>query len=233
MIKHDDMNNNGGLARGMCPDGMTLGLFVERSLEPEQMEAVALHLLDCPRCRTEAKDHAEWIADGRRIDVGNATMDEWQAVRGIYRSVREKNMRSRWKEIAAAFGPKREYLAAADGQTADQVQQDVAMRSGFIHFAANVPAGHRDAWSARLAVPTAATNETVLRLQVFDGEGNPVGSGKLTFCGVDLDIEDGYSYMSVKSFRKNIGVSLIALKTDDGRVIPGEPVRASNYEPGR
>ena len=233
MIAHDSLNDNGDLVRGMCPDAETLGLFVERSLEPGRMEAIALHLLDCPRCRQVAKDHAEWIADGRKTDVGNATPEEWQKVRGIYCSVRGRDMQVRWKEIAAAFSPKREYLAAADGQTADQVQQDMAMRSGFIHFAANLPVGHKDAWHARLALPTAVTDDTMLRLQVFDGEGMPVESGTLTFCGVDLGIKDGYAYMSIKSFRDNIGVSLIALKTEEGRVIPGEPVRARNYEPGR
>lgn len=232
MIKHDSTKDNGNAVRGMCPDEETLGFFVEQVLEPEQMEAVALHLLDCPRCRKSAKEHAEWIAAGRRIDVNDATPAEWQAVRDIYSSVRKKDIQRRWAEIVAAFSPKRDYLAAADGQTADQVQQDIAMRSGFVYFASSVPAGHRDAWYAKWAVPTAATDDTVLRLQVFDGDGKPVEAGTLTFCGVDLGIDEGYAYMPIKTFRENIGVSLIALKRDDGRIIPGEPVSARGYEPG-
>lgn len=232
MIKHDHMKDNEDIAHGMCPDEETLGLFVERALEPEWMEATAVHLLGCPRCRETAKEHAEWLAAGRRIDVNDATPEEWQAVRDIYSSVRQKDIQRRWSEIAAAFSPKRDYLAAADGQTADQIQQDIAMRSGFVYFASSVPAGHKDAWYAKWAVPTAATDDTVLRLQVFDGDGKPVESGTLTFCGVDLGIDEGYAYMPIKTFRKNIGVSLIALKRDDGRVVPGEPVSGRGYEPG-
>ena len=230
MITHDSMNGNA--VSGTCPDEETLGLFAERSLEPGQMETVAMHLLDCPRCKERVKEHVEWMDIGRRTDVNDATPAEWKKVRDIYSSVRRKDVQKRWGEITAAFSPKRDYLAAADGQTADQIQQNIAMRSGFIHFASTVPAGHKDAWHAKLAVPTAATDETVLRLQVFDGDGIPVESGTLTFCGVDLGIEEGYAYMSVKAFRKNIGVSLITLKRADGRAIPGEPVSARGYEAG-
>ena len=232
MTKHDSTNDNGNAVHGMCPDEETLGLFAERSLEPGQMEAVAMHLLDCPRCREGVKEHVEWISIGRRLDVNDATQAEWEKVRGIYSSVRRKDVQKRWGEIMAAFSQKRDHLAAADGQTADQVQQDIALRSGFIHFASTVPAGHKDAWHAKLAVPTAATDETALRLQVFDCDGKPIESGTLTLCGVDLGIEDGYAYMSVKAFRKNIGVSLIALKRGDGRSVPGEPVSARGYEAG-
>ncbi len=233
MTKHDNSTkDNEDIARGMCPDEETLGLFVERALESGQMEAVAMHLLDCPRCRESAKEHAEWLAAGRKIDVNDATPAEWQAVRAIYLEVRRKDIQRRWAEIAAAFSPKRDYLAAADGQTADQVQQEIAMRSGFAYFASSVPAGHKDSWHAKWAVPTAVTDNTVLRIQVFDGDGKPVESGTLTFFGVDLGIEEGYAYMPITTFRKNVGVSLIALKRDDGRIIPGEPVSAEGYEPG-
>lgn len=232
MIKQANKNCDRDNVHGICPDEKTLGLFVEQALEAEQMESVAGHLLDCPQCRERARDHAEWIAAGRKLDVNEAPTEVWQAVRAVHLSARLKDARMRWRRIAATFMPKREYLAAADGQTADQVQQDMAVRSGFIYFAANVPPGHKDAWHARLAIPTAVTDETVLRLQVFDGADRPVENGTLTFCGVDLGIEEGYAYMSIKSFRKNIGISLIALKTEDGRVVPGEPVRAREYESG-
>ena len=226
MLKTQNENGSNCCNLASCPEESTIGRFFEKSLEPAQMEAVALHIIECPRCRDAAADMAEWIAVGREIDVRTATSEERRVVCETYDSVRAKYVQTLWQEIYAAIQPRREYLAAADGQTADQVQQETAMRSGFIHFVSNTPPGHKDAWHAKWAVPTAVSDETCLRLQVFDGNERPIKCGTLIFCGVELAITDGYAFISIKSFRKNIGKSLIALKMSDGRLIEGEPVKA-------
>ena len=231
MLNTNTANGSGNPWPGACPEEETLRLFVERALDPALMEAVALHIIDCRDCKDTAKEMAEWLAAGSGVDVDNATPEERHAVCAAYNAVRKRHVQALWQQIHALARPRREYLAAADGQTADQIQQETAIRSGFIHFASCTSPGHKDAWHAKWAVPTAATDETCLRLQVFDGNEQPIPSGTLVFCGVDLEIEDGYAFMPVKTFRENVGVSLIALKKADGSMVPGEPVRA--YDTGR
>lgn len=230
MLKSNNGTVLGGGESEICPDETLLGRFVLRSLDPVQMEAIALHIMACPRCKDIAKDMAEWIVAGRTLDVDAATPEERKVVNDAYGIVRAKYVRELWHEVFAAVRPRREYLAAADGQTDDQIQQETAMRSGFIHFVSCTSPGHKDAWHAKWAVPTTVSDDTYLRLQVFDGSDKPINTGVLIFCGVELEIADGYAFMSIKSFRKNIGKSLIALKTADGRIIEGEPVRAKAYD---
>ena len=218
--------------RESCPGEEVLQQFAERLLDEAQMEAVVSHLLECSRCRESVKDIAEWLAAGRILDVDDATPDEKRIVEKCIAAVREKHAQTLWRRIFAIAAPSRVYLAAADGQTADQLQRETALKSSFIHFVSCGSEKHKDAWHAMLAVPVEATDETCLRLQVFDKDERPVESGALTFCGVDLPIEDGYAYMPIKTFREHVGVSLIALKTEDGRTIPGMPVRAGAYEGG-
>lgn len=223
-------NGKSGLAAAECPDERTLGLFVERALDESEMTDVALHVAACPKCKEVMRGHAQWLLDGQKLDVREATEELRQAVRKVLADKRRKEIETLWRDVFASFQNSRSYLAAADGQTGDQIQQETAVRSGFVHFVSSEVQKRSDAWHVKLAFPTTVSDETKLRLQVFDADERPMKSGTLVFCGVELDIVDGYAYISVKVFRENIGVSLIAVKTNDGKLIPGEPVRA--YEAG-
>lgn len=201
-----------------CPGRERLTLFVERGLPPAEMAETAAHVATCGTCAESVRDLAEWLAADRPA-----------APEMLFR-VRMALLPARWRAVAAAFVPDREILAAADGQSADQIQQETAVRSGFLHFAAALPEGHRDGWRAKLAIPASVTEETVLRISVEDGAGRPVEAGTLVFCGVALDVLRGRVFLPVRTFRDNIGTAMIALKRDGGGEVPGEPVLAGDLE---
>lgn len=213
-----------------CPEERILELFVERELEEDLAERIAIHISECKACKDIVREHSKWLLDGRKLDVNDATEEQRSAVREILNAAGIKRAQKIWREIFDAFKERTAYLAAADGQTGDQIQQETAMRSGFVHFVSDSSQNRLDAWHAKLAFPAAITDETYIRLQIFDGEEQPIESGTLIFCGVELNISEGYAYMSVKDFREHIGSSIIALKRSDGKVIPGEPVRAYGAE---
>lgn len=182
----------------------------------------------------------EWldveILDGLQTELYAFTCRKKRApsvkeIRQILERRSQENLKSLWDEIFAAFKPNNCYLAAADGQTGDQIQQETASLSGFVHFVSSNPPTEDDSWHVKLAIPTKVTGDTRLRLQVLDSKEQPIKSGTLVFCGVDIDIGDqGYAYISGKTFMEHIGISLIALKKTDGTIISGVPVRA--YEAG-
>ena len=230
MSKTDMKNNVFGKSKDGCPDEEMLGLFVEHSLDESEMSSMANHVIGCDRCKEIVKEHVKWLLAGKRLDPADATDEEREIVRSVLMKSNQERLKSLWDEVFAAFKPTKCYLAAADGQTGDQIQQETAARSGFVHFVSTNPPAKCDAWHVKLAFPTAITDETLLRLLVLDFEEKPIKSGTLVFCGVSINIADGYAYMPIKTFRENMGVSLIALKTADGKTIPGEPVRA--YEAG-
>lgn len=217
-------------SRNACPGKERLSLFVEQALSPSGMAETAEHARSCDSCVGDVKELASWIAAGRETDADAASAADRAAVYRILFKERLAILPSRWRTIAAVFVPEREILAAADGQSADQIQQEAAIRSGFLHFASDLPKGHRDGWRAKLAIPTAVTEETVLRFSVEDESGRPVESGTLTFCGVALDVRNGRVFMPVKTFRENLGTAMIALKRSGGKEVPGEPVLAGEME---
>ena len=205
-----------------CPSGDMLGLFVERRLSDSQMVVVAEHVATCPMCKAEVGDIAEWVASGKSLDVSAATSYERCAVDKALDVVRVRRSMELWQRVFAAVKPAREYLAAADGQTADQIQQQNA-RVGILHFVSKMQPPHRDAWHVKVTLPAeTGSDEANIRLQVFDVDEHNVPSGVLTFCGVDLDIDEGYAFMPMGEFRKNMRVALIALKRGDGEPVPGE-----------
>ncbi|MBQ9430433.1 MAG: hypothetical protein IJU44_02670 [Kiritimatiellae bacterium] len=221
-----NVGNNG--TGKTCPEQETLRFFVERILDPVGMVAVAQHLKICASCREEAKDHAMWIAAGLEIDVADATEEERALVCNILRRDSSVAIADLWRDILEKISPSHEYLAAADGQTADQLQQTNADLSGFFHFASKGGSGHKNAWYARLAIPAVVTDMTLLRFQIYDFQDSnrsPIESGVLNFCGIDLKVQDGYATISLKTFRENVGVALIALRREGGETVPGEPIR--------
>jgi len=213
-----------------CPDRETLRFFVERGLDSEGMIIVSQHLKTCARCREEVKSHAMWLASGLEIDVADATEEERGIVWNILRPTSSVAVGDLWRNILEMFRKPHEYLAAADGQTADQIQQTNADLSGFFHFASKGSCGYKDAWYARLAIPSIVTDKTLFRFQVYDSQDwnrHPVESGVLNFCGVDLVVQDGYATISLKTFRENVGVALITFRRSGGETVPGEPIRLS------
>ena len=214
-------NTGDVVATTMCPSDDTLTLFVERQLPDSQMAVVAEHIATCPVCKSEVMDLAEWLASGKNLDVNAATSDERCAVDKALEPVRARRARELWQRVFLAVRPAHEYLAAADGQTADQIQQRNA-RAGILHFVSTPPPPHKDAWHVKVTLPAeTGSDEAHIRLQVFDVGEKVVPSGVLTFCGVDLHIEDGYAFMPIGEFRKNMHVALIKLKRGDGEPIPG------------
>lgn len=205
-----------------CLSGEEIALFVERRLSDSQMALVAGHLDSCPACKAEVGDFAKWQASGLSLDTDAATADERLAVKKAQDFVRARHAEELWQKVFAAIGPAREFLAAADGQTADQIQQRNA-RAGILHFVSTPPPPHRDAWHVKVTLPAdTGSDETNIRLQVFDGDEQSVPSGVLTFCGVDLNIEDGYAFMPMGEFRKNMRIALIKLRRGNGNSVPGE-----------
>ena len=212
----------GGRVLASCPSDEDLGLFVEKRLPDQQMAAVAEHLAGCPACRETVRDVADWLSSGQRLDAGAATLEERDVVRRALAEAGAQRVRDLWQRVFNAVRPTREYLAAADGQTADQIQQRNA-RAGILHFVSKTQPPHKDAWHVKVVLPAeTGSDETNIRLQVFDVDERAVPSGVLTFCGVDLDIEEGYAFMPMGEFRKNMRVALIALKRGDGESVPGE-----------
>lgn len=186
-----------------CPDGELMNAFVECTLPSETAGDVAKHVSHCERCRNCMREL-------------------------VFAKMQEKVL-ERWARIREAFNPIREYLAAADGQTADQLQHDVAMRSGFIHFVANLDDRDVDFWHVKLALPTVVTDDSLIRLTVLDKASERVECGVLTFCGVKLPVEGGSASMSVSEFRahiRNPENSMISFRRAEGREIEGMPVLA-------
>ena len=207
---------------GPCPSDDILGLFAERRLSGPQMAEVAEHIAACAKCKSGIADLAEWLAAGKDLDTDAATDVERRAVEKALDAVRMQRARELWEKVFAAIKPAREYLAAADGQTADQIQQRNA-RAGILHFVSVPPPPHKGSWHVKATLPAATgSDETHIRFQVFDAGGNAVPSGVLTFCGVGLDIEDGYAFMPMGEFRKKMHIALIELKRGDGAPVPGE-----------
>lgn len=233
--ENNDMTSENNDARrpknpGNCPEETTLTLFVEQGLPPDEMAETATHLLSCPACAETVKDLAAWLAAGRESDLSSASPEDQAAVEGILFRNRLALLSDRWRTVASAFAFDREVLAAADGQSADQIQQETALRSGFLLFASELPKEHRDAWRAKLAIPASVTADTVLRISVEDAAGHPVGSGTLTFCGVPLAVKDGRCFMPIRTFQENLGKAMVSLKRGSGGDIPGEPVLGGGME---
>ena len=186
------------------------------------MAAVAEHLAECPACSETVRDVADWLASGQRQDLEAATPEEREAVGRALADAGAQRVRDLWLKVFNAVRPAHEYLAAADGQTADQIQQRNA-RAGILHFVSRTQPPHKEAWHVKVVLPAeTGSDEANIRLQVFDVDERTVPSGVLTFCGVDLDIDDGYAFMPMGEFRKNMRVALIALRRSGGEPVPGE-----------
>ena len=190
-----------------CPDKELITAFVECALPAETAGEVAMHVSHCEQCR--------------------------KGMRELVLSKVKGKVRDWWAELRESFSPSREYLAAADGQTADQSQHDTAARSGFIHFTANLDDGDVDFWHVKLALPTVVTDESRLRMQVLDKDEQRIECGELTFCGAKLRVEDGRASMPVSEFRmyiKNPDNAMISLRRAAGREVEGLPVLAYDVQ---
>lgn len=204
-----------------CPSNEDVSAFVERRLPAPRMAAVAEHAAACPECGERIASLAEWLADGLDGDVAPSPEDVAAARRALEPGGVRRGM-DLWRRLADAVAARsRECLAAADGQTADQVQRQNAM-AGELHFVSNPPPPHRNAWHVKATLPTDMFDEANVRFQVFDGEDHSMPSGVLTFCGIDLGIEEGYAFMSMSEFRRNLHVPAISFRQDGGKSVEGE-----------
>lgn len=205
-----------------CLSDEELSLFVERRLPDSSAEPLAMHIAVCPVCSANVRDVAEWLAVGKNLDMNAATSVERNIVSKALGVVRTQRVMEFWEKVFAAVKPVGTYIAAADGQTADQIQQRNT-RAGILHFVSTPPPLHKDSWHVKATLPAeTGSDDTYIRLQVFDADECVIPSGVLTFCGIDLNIEDGYAFMSMGEFRRNMRVTLIKLKRSDGGTVPGE-----------
>lgn len=208
-----------------CPSEETLRLFVERQLDAEQSVDVALHMAKCQSCKAKVVDWVEWSPENFSANVRSLTEEEER--RGREWVARRCEITRIWRDVFQMFTPRQEHRAAAGGQTADQLQEEVANKFGFIHFTSIVDRQHRDYWHVKLAIPVEITPKSRIRMQVFESDGNGgermVHKGVLTFCGNAMQVENGRVSKPVSEidFKHN---SMIALRRESGRDIPGEPV---------
>ena len=206
----------------LCPSDEELSLFVERRLPDSSAALVAMHIVTCPECCANVRDVAEWLAAGQNLDVNAATPSERNIVNKALGVVHAQSVLKLWQKVFASVKPACANIAAADGQTADQIQQRNT-RAGILHFVSTPPPPHKDSWHVKVTLPAeTGSDDAFIRLQVFDPDECAVPSGVLTFCGINLNIEDGYAFMPMGEFRRNMRVTLIKLKRDDHGTVPGE-----------
>ena len=205
-----------------CPSDEELSLFVERRLPDSSAGFVAMHIATCPGCSANVRDVAEWLAAEQDFDMNAVTLEERNIVSNALGVVHAQRIMELWQKVFAAVKPACAYIAAADGQTPDQIQQRNT-RAGILHFVSTPPPPHKDSWHVKVTLPAeTGLDDTYIRLQVFDVDECVIPSGVLTFCGIDLNIEDGYAFMSMGEFRRNMRVTLIKLKRSDRGTVPGE-----------
>lgn len=223
----NDVNANGVHVDEMpvfseCPAVEDIGGFVERRLPDSRMAAVAEHVATCSECQEKVADFAGWLADGQDLDVDAASLPEDRdAVRKAMAAVDVRRGAELWRRLFDAFGNgTRECLAAADGQTADQMQRDNAM-VGELHFVSIPSTPRKDAWHAKATLPASASDEACIRFQVFDGDDRAMSSGVLRFCDVDLGVEEGYAFMSMGEFRRNLRIPMVWFRHGDGNPVEG------------
>ena len=209
-----------------CPSEETLRLFVERQLGAEQSVDVALHMAKCQICKDKVVDWVEWSPENFAANVRSLTEEEER--RGREWVAHRCEADRIWRDVFQMFTPRQEHRAAAGGQTADQLQEKFAVSSGFLHFQSVVDKSHRDYWHVELAIPVNVTEKSLIRMRVFvndpDGQEQPLGKGRLVFCGVALDVKDGKASMSLTEFQKSRKLSMISLSIDSNRDVPGAPV---------
>ena len=204
---------------GICPSDEELCRFVERRLSDEQMVTVAEHIASCANCRDVVKDIAEWVAAGMELESNTATSKG--RIEGGIDAALIQRAQVLWQKVFDAVGNAHEYLAAADGQTANQIQQRNA-NTGSLTFVSNPPPPHMNSWRAEMILPSdMGADDMGIRFQVFDAEESTIQSGVLRFCGVDLEVEDGYAFMKMGDFRRNMRVAQISLTQGDGVTVPG------------
>ena len=219
-----DKHENSIVGREECPDFDSLMAYMDRRLGEDESERVAVHLASCGSCREYVRNYTELSKVPQTVLPEDIRARIRQTVESALQKRRGNVFAIRWKTIARAFEPTREYLAAADGQSADQVQQEIAIKSGFIRFASKVPVGDPNAWRVRLAIPIERTDRCRLRMQVEDAKGNPVEDGVLTLCGVELEVKGGRAYMGYRDFMENLKLEMISLRRGSGEDVPGVPV---------
>lgn len=212
-----------------CIDVEDLALFTENKLGQDAMAEIAGHLMVCEKCAAVAKELAEMHMARLDAECGNVSDEVRQIVSNVMQDAKRKMAVDMWKPVFDAFTPQKEYLAAADGQSADQLQQQAAADAGFFYFYSNGNVNDRSpgAWRVRMARPPSGgvSPEYILRLRVEDIAGAPIQSGLLTFCGEPLKIHNGMAMMPLSKFLANIRKAMISLRRDgDSEDIPGQLV---------
>jgi len=211
---------------GKCPPKEALIKFAERTLSAEESVEVVAHAVNCSQCVRMISDYVESLAAGISPEQCDGDrLLEWRGRQAIAR-MREKSQV--WQGVFSMFEPVGEHLAAAAGQTPDQMQAEMAVKSGFVHFISVVDKTHRQYWHVRMSIPVTVTDQSELRFQVYekdDGEGErPVDVGVLKFCGSILEVKKGRASIPVSSFGKAERRPIISLVRESVGEMPGEPV---------
>jgi len=201
-----------------CYDGELLALYVSNELSSEKMSEIACHLAECERCNEIVRDCVEWTLAGEEVEKGEVPLEVQEMAARAMRNAKKELLRREWLKVDESFMPQRMYAAAADGQTADQILSATANGTGFVHFS-SVEEG-ADAWHVRIARMPNPTEDSILRIEVNDKDGNPVPCGVLRYHGVPVEVTGGKAYLPIKELR-NKAENMISLQRAGGPEIPG------------
>lgn len=192
-----------------CPTHEHLMDFVEERLTPEQIAVIIGHLAICEECRDYVRFYSEWT----ETDVQIPTEDEKARLRRSLEAV--KRSVKAWRDFIGQFRYQ-EVAAAADGY---DVQKAVAQRAGVTVFRSKVR-GEKDSWTVIMPNPTGpVSSESELEFQVYDCDNNPVPSGVLSICGLQLQVEEGQAILKGTRVKEEFTISF---RRDGGIDVPGD-----------
>lgn len=219
MVKKDGNQKENLL---ICPESERLVGFVERTLTDSEMRVISLHLRTCQKCQELVRDYAVFEIARKDAESGEVPEDVSKEVEQAIQSAKHDMTLEMWRSMGECFAPQREFLAAADGQSADQLQHEAAVKSGFLHFASKKGVDADSVWHVKLARPSVISDECVLRFYVESRDSKPVDQGVLAFGGVELEVKGGRALIPIKTFRDNLKIPVVALRIGTGKDVPGE-----------
>jgi hypothetical protein len=219
-----------------CPDQESIAAFAAGGLAETLREEVFLHICSCGECRRSLRFACECRIADKQQTWPIVTAQEAEQAKTVFDLVlRLRDMPSErallWLRFSQALTPVREVLAAADGQTPDQKLQTAAL-SGHICFFAECGKRAPGYWQAKIAIPTAPTPETELRIRIQDAQGKPVPNGVFILCGIELPVADGRAKVRLADLQGHLDQPIVALRFPTGEESHGIPKLFDTEESG-
>jgi len=210
-----------------CPDQEMVAAFAAGGLDDARQKELALHFLMCDACCRAlrfayecqlADKRQEWpVVSGIEVERAKRFLELVLKLKG-----RPSETALLWLRFAFALTPCRDVMAAADGQTPDQLLQEAAL-SGHISFFADC--GKRDPgyWQAKIALPVAPAPETELRIRIRDANAAPIAKGVFILCGIELPVSDGLAKVRLADLQGHMDKPMVALRLPCGAETSGTP----------